>query len=138
MLDPGKRLYLARYGKGTKGDGWYSFDDHGVHFIGLSNVTHSGPDGQWLLGPDQIAWMTDDLRGVSASTPIVVFAHVPLWTVYAKWGWGTGDASAAMPCCAASAGALFAAENEASTANLVDAALSAAAPTNTSALRPFW
>ncbi|MCB8882695.1 metallophosphoesterase [Acidisoma cellulosilytica] len=97
MLDPGKKLYLARYGKKTKGDGWYSFDDHGVHFIGLSNVTHSGPDGQWLLGADQIAWLADDLRAVSASTPIIVFAHIPLWTIYAKWGWGTADASAALP-----------------------------------------
>jgi 3',5'-cyclic AMP phosphodiesterase CpdA len=96
MLDPGKSLYLSRYGKGTKGDGWYSFNDHGVHFIGLSNVLHSGPDGQWLLGTEQIAWLADDLRGVSSSTPIVVFAHVPLWTIYAAWGWGTGDASAAL------------------------------------------
>ncbi len=97
MLDPGKRLYLARYGQGTKGDGWYSFDDHGVHFIGLSNVTHNAPDGQWLLGQEQIAWVNDDLRGVSASTPIVIFAHIPLWTVYAAWGWGTGDAAAIIP-----------------------------------------
>jgi 3',5'-cyclic AMP phosphodiesterase CpdA len=96
MLDPGRKLYLARYGKGTKGDGWYSFDDHGVHFIGLVNVVHSAPDGQWLLGPDQLAWLADDLRGVSSSTPIVVFAHVPLWTIYVKWGWGTADAPAAM------------------------------------------
>ena len=96
MLDPGKKLYLSRYGKGTKGDGWYSFDDHGVHFIGLSNVLHNGADGQWLLGADQIAWLTDDLRPLSASTPIVVFAHVPLWTIYAQWGWGTGDAAAAV------------------------------------------
>jgi 3',5'-cyclic AMP phosphodiesterase CpdA len=96
MLDPGKKLYLARYGKGTKGDGWYSFDDHGVHFIGLVNVLHNGADGQWLLGADQIAWLADDLRALSASTPIVVFAHVPLWTIYAKWGWGTGDAPAAV------------------------------------------
>ncbi len=96
MLDPGKKLYLARYGKGTKGDGWYSFDDHGVHFIGLSNVMHNAPDGQWLLGQDQIAWLADDLRAVSSSTPIVVFAHVPLWTIYAPWGWGTADAPAAL------------------------------------------
>jgi 3',5'-cyclic AMP phosphodiesterase CpdA len=96
MLDPGKKLYLARHGQGTKGDGWYSFDDHGVHFIGLSNVRHNGPDGQWLLGKDQIAWLADDLRAVSSSTPIVVFAHVPLWTIYAKWGWGTGDAAEAL------------------------------------------
>jgi 3',5'-cyclic-AMP phosphodiesterase len=97
MLDPGKKLFLARYGKGTKGDGWYSFDDHGVHFIALINVMHMGPDGQWQLGQAQIAWLTDDLRGVQDSTPIVVFAHVPLWTVYAKWGWGTGDAAAITP-----------------------------------------
>jgi 3',5'-cyclic AMP phosphodiesterase CpdA len=97
MLDPGKKLYLARYGKDTKGDGWYSFDEHGVHFIGLSNVVHNGPDGQWLLGADQLAWLADDLRAVSSSTPIVIFAHVPLWSIYAKWGWGTGDAAAALP-----------------------------------------
>jgi 3',5'-cyclic AMP phosphodiesterase CpdA len=96
MLDAGKKLYLSRYGKGTKGDGWYSFDDHGVHFVGLSNVLHNGADGQWLLGADQIAWLEDDLRAKSASTPIVVFAHVPLWTIYAKWGWGTADAPAAL------------------------------------------
>lgn len=84
-LDPGKKQYLARYGKGTKGEGWYSFDDHGVHFIGLVNVLHQSPDGQWLLGQDQLAWLADDLHGLSASTPIVVFAHVPLWTVYAPW-----------------------------------------------------
>ncbi|HEX3983878.1 MAG TPA: metallophosphoesterase [Acidisoma sp.] len=97
ILDPGKKLYLERYGRNTKGDGWYSFDDHGVHFIGLSNVFHNGADGQWLLGADQIAWLADDLRGVRSSTPIVIFAHVPLWTIYAKWGWGTGDAAAALP-----------------------------------------
>lgn len=97
MLDPGKKLYLARYGKRAKGDGWYSFDDHGVHFVGLSNVSHMGPDGQWLLGPEQIAWLRDDLRVVRDSTPIIVFAHVPLWTIYAKWGWGTGDAAATLP-----------------------------------------
>jgi len=96
MLDPGRSLYLSRYGKGTKGDGWYSFNDHGVHFIGLSNVLHSAPDGQWLLGPEQIAWLADDLLAVSPSTPIVIFAHVPLWTIYAQWGWGTGDAAAAL------------------------------------------
>ncbi len=95
MLDPGKRLYLARYGKGTKGMGWYSFNAGGVHFVGLVNVVTNGADGQWLLGPDQIAWLRDDLGGVTSSTPVVLFAHVPLWAVYPKWGWGTGDAPAA-------------------------------------------
>jgi 3',5'-cyclic AMP phosphodiesterase CpdA len=97
ILDRGKALYLQRYGKGTKGEGWYSFDDRGVHFVGLSNVFHNGADGQWLLGADQIAWLTDDLRGVASSTPLVLFAHVPLWTVYAPWGWGTGDTAAILP-----------------------------------------
>jgi Calcineurin-like phosphoesterase len=97
MLDPGKKLYLARYGKNAKGDGWYSFDDHGVHFIALANVTHMGTDGQWLLGSEQIAWVTDDLRNVRDSTPIIVFAHIPLWSIYPKWGWGTGDAAAITP-----------------------------------------
>lgn len=96
FLDPGKKRYLERYGKGTQGDGWYSFDDHGVHFIGLSNVLHTAPDGQWLLGSDQLAWLAKDLSGLSSSTPIVVFAHVPLWTIYAPWGWGTADAPAAV------------------------------------------
>ena len=96
FLDPGKKHYLARYGQGTRGDGWYSFDDHGVHFIGLSNVLHTAPDGQWLLGSDQLAWLAKDLAALSASTPIVVFAHVPLWTIYDPWGWGTADAPAAM------------------------------------------
>jgi 3',5'-cyclic AMP phosphodiesterase CpdA len=92
MLDPGKKLYLSRYGQGTKGMGWYSFDAGGAHFIGLVNVVETQPDGLWLLGADQLAWLRDDLRGVSASTPIVIFAHVPLWAVYPAWGWGTADA----------------------------------------------
>ena len=97
MLDPGRKLFRSRYGKGTAGDGWYSFDTNGVHFIGLVNVMHIAADGTWRLGPEQISWLADDLRGQSSSTPIVVFAHIPLWDLYAKWGWSTGDAPAAMP-----------------------------------------
>ncbi len=85
------KAYLARYGKGTKGQGWYSFDDHGVHFIGLVNVVDLKAGGLGRLGSDQLAWLADDLKDKSASTPIVVFAHIPLWTVYADWGWGTDD-----------------------------------------------
>ena len=95
VLDPGKKLYLDRYGKGTKGAGWYSFDAGGAHFIGLVNVVETSPDGQFMLGKDQIAWLADDLRAVTNSTPIVVFAHVPLWALYPQWGWGTLDAPAA-------------------------------------------
>ena len=85
------KAYLDRYGKGTKGQGWYSFDDHGVHFIGLVNVVDLKAGGLGRLGSDQLAWLADDLKDKSDSTPIVVFAHIPLWTVYAEWGWGTDD-----------------------------------------------
>ena len=95
MLDPGKKLYLERYGRGTKGMGWYSFDAGGAHFIGLVNVVETLPNGLWLLGREQLAWLRDDLQAVSASTPIVIFAHVPLWAVYPQWGWGTADAHVA-------------------------------------------
>ena len=91
--DDGK-AYLERYGKGTKGSGWYSFDQKGVHFIGLVNVL--ALEGLGKLGPDQLSWLKDDLSGKKASTPIVVFAHIPLWTVYPQWGWGTADGAEAL------------------------------------------
>jgi 3',5'-cyclic AMP phosphodiesterase CpdA len=90
------KSYLARYGKGTKGAGWYSFDDHGVHFIGLVNVVDLKAGGLGRLGAEQLAWLADDLKDKSDSTPIVVFAHIPLWTVYAEWGWGTDDGMQAL------------------------------------------
>jgi 3',5'-cyclic-AMP phosphodiesterase len=89
-------LYRDRYGRGTKGAGWYSFDSEGVHFIGLVNVVDLKAGGLGNLGAEQLAWLEDDLRGRSASQPIVVFAHIPLWTVYADWGWGTEDAAQAL------------------------------------------
>lgn len=88
--------YLQRYGKGTKGGGWYSFDHSGVHFIGLVNVLNLKAGGLGSLGADQIAWLKRDVAGLSASTPIVLFAHVPLWTVYPEWGWGTDDSEQAL------------------------------------------
>ncbi len=92
VIDEGLgKAYLARYGKGTQGQGWYSFDDHGVHFVGLVNVVDLKAGGLGRLGADQLAWLAADLKDKSASTPIVVFAHIPLWTVYADWGWGTDD-----------------------------------------------
>ena len=92
VIDEGLgKAYLARYGNGTMGAGWYSFDDHGVHFIGLVNVVDLKAGGLGRLGADQLVWLADDLKDKSSSTPIVVFAHIPLWTVYAQWGWGTDD-----------------------------------------------
>ncbi len=91
-VDDGKQ-YLDRYGKDTKGKGWYSFDHKGVHFVGLVNVIQL--EGMGQLGDEQIAWLKDDLSGVSASSPVVVFAHIPLWTIYPDWGWGTKDSEQA-------------------------------------------
>jgi hypothetical protein len=96
ILEENTRSYLNRYGKGTKGDGWYSFDAHGVHFIGLVNVVNLQGNGLGALGHEQLEWLERDVKGLSASTPIVVFAHVPLWVVYADWGWGTADGAQAL------------------------------------------
>jgi 3',5'-cyclic AMP phosphodiesterase CpdA len=96
FLDPDQKLYLDRYGRGTKGSGWYSFDANGVHFIGVVNVVDLKAGGLGNLGNDQLAWLEADLKGRSASTPIVIFAHIPLWTVYPEWGWGTEDGAQAL------------------------------------------
>ncbi|HEX4738872.1 MAG TPA: metallophosphoesterase [Allosphingosinicella sp.] len=98
MLDEGGgKAYLDRYGKGSVGGlGWYSFDHDGVHFVGLNNVSNLKAGGMAHLGHDQIAWLKKDLGGLSSSTPIVVFAHIPLWTVYGPWGWGTDDSVEAL------------------------------------------
>ena len=96
-LDEGQgKAFLAHYGKGTQGSGWHSFDHNGVHFVALNNVANLKPGGMAHLGEDQIAWLKKDLAGLSASTPIVVFGHIPLWTVYEVWGWGTDDSAAAL------------------------------------------
>jgi hypothetical protein len=97
LLDPeGGKAFLARFGKGTRGAGWYSFDHRGVHFVALVNVADLKPGGMGNLGREQLAWLARDLAGRPSSTPIVVFAHIPLWTVYADWGWGTDDAEQAL------------------------------------------
>jgi len=90
FTDDAKR-YLERYGKGALGTGYRSFDHKGIHFVGLVNVMNLKAGGLGTLGKDQLDWMEKDLAGQGDSTPIVVFAHVPLWTVYPKWGWGTED-----------------------------------------------
>ena len=90
------REFLNRFGAHTRGDGWYSFDHSGVHFIALVNVVHLNPGGFGGLGEDQIAWIRDDVAHLRSSTPIVVFAHMPMWSLYPQWGWGTQDAEAAL------------------------------------------
>jgi 3',5'-cyclic AMP phosphodiesterase CpdA len=97
MLDEGQgKSFLAHHGQGTQGTGWRSFDHSGVHFIGLNNVADLKPGGMAHIGDDQLDWMARDLKGLPTSTPIVIFAHIPLWTVYEAWGWGTDDSAQAL------------------------------------------
>src|SRR5438067_3914849 len=96
ILDEDVKIYRERYGRGAKGSGLYSFDVNGVHFIGLVNVVDLKAGGLGNLGNDQLEWLEDDVKGRAASTPIVVFAHIPLWTVYQQWGWGTQDGARAL------------------------------------------
>jgi len=97
VIDEGRgRAYLARYGANAKGAGWQSFDYNGVHYIGLVNVVDLKSGGLGNLGPEQLDWLGKDVQALSSSTPVVVFAHIPLWTVYPEWGWGTSDGAIAL------------------------------------------
>ena len=95
LNDEGKQ-FRERFGRGTNGQGWYSFDKKGVHFVGLVNVMNLKAGGLGSLGAEQLEWMEKDVKHLSKSTPIVVFAHIPLWTVYPEWGWGTEDSAQAL------------------------------------------
>jgi hypothetical protein len=94
--DPTVTEYFNRFGKASNNKGYYSFDHSGVHFVALINVLQFKAGGLGTLGEEQLAWVKEDLKGRSNSTPIVVFAHMPLWTIYEPWGWGTGDADELM------------------------------------------
>jgi len=96
VLEDDGKSYLQRFGRGTQGGGWYSFDQGGVHFIGLVNVMNLKAGGLGTLGDEQIEWLEKDVKGLTSSTPIVVFAHIPLWSVYPAWGWGTDDSARAL------------------------------------------
>jgi 3',5'-cyclic AMP phosphodiesterase CpdA len=95
-LEDDGRTYLDRFGKNSQGAGWYSFDKKGVHFIGLVNVVNLKAGGLGNLGQEQLEWLEKDVKHLSHSTPIVVFAHIPLWAVYPQWGWGTEDSAQAL------------------------------------------
>lgn len=95
LVDHGKPFFERFGAKGSSG-GWYSFDQGGVHFVALINVLDLRPGGLGYLGPEQLEWLEADLKGRSASTPIVVLAHMPLWSVSPEWGWGTDDAAQAI------------------------------------------
>jgi Icc protein len=91
--DDGRR-YLERFGKPTGGKMWQSFDHKGVHFIGLNNCAQLEGLGQ--IGAGQLEWLGKDVARLGASVPIVVFAHIPLWSVYPEWGWATKDSAQAL------------------------------------------
>jgi 3',5'-cyclic-AMP phosphodiesterase len=95
LTDDGKQ-YLERFAKDTKGKGWYSFDHKGAHFIGLVNVLDLKAGGLGFLGADQLEWLEADVKHLKTSTPIIVFAHIPLWSIYPDWGWGTDDSALAL------------------------------------------
>jgi Icc protein len=96
VLNDNGAQFRERFGKGTSGDGWYSFDHSGAHFVGLVNVMDLKAGGLGSLGHEQLEWLENDLKHLKSSTPIVVFAHIPLWTVYQDWGWGTDDSAQAL------------------------------------------
>jgi 3',5'-cyclic AMP phosphodiesterase CpdA len=96
VLNDDGAQFRERYGKAAKGSGWYSFEKKGVHFIGLVNVMNLKAGGLGTLGHEQLEWLEDDVKPLKSSTPIVVFAHIPLWSVYPEWGWGTDDSAQAL------------------------------------------
>jgi 3',5'-cyclic-AMP phosphodiesterase len=94
LVDDG-RTFFERFTPGAA-KGWYSWDQQGVHLIALNNVQDLKAGGLGNLGADQLAWLQKDLVERPASQPVVVFAHVPLWTVSQEWGWGTDDGAQAL------------------------------------------
>jgi 3',5'-cyclic AMP phosphodiesterase CpdA len=96
VLNDNGEMFRQRFAQQAQGDGWYSFDQKGAHFIGLVNVMNLKAGGLGYLGPEQLAWLQKDVSRLKSSTPIVVFAHIPLWAVYPQWGWGTDDSEQAL------------------------------------------
>ena len=95
-IDNGTTGYLKFFDHDGKGRSWYSFDQAGVHFLGLNNVENFKAKTLAALGDEQLAWLKADLAGVSRSTPIVMLAHIPMWTIWEPWGWGTADSAEAI------------------------------------------
>jgi 3',5'-cyclic AMP phosphodiesterase CpdA len=95
-IDEGDVGFLRYFAPDGFRRSWYSFDQGGVHFVGLNNVLNFKMGTMASLGDEQLAWLRTDLAGVSSSTPVVVFAHIPMWTIWEPWGWGTEDSAQAM------------------------------------------
>jgi hypothetical protein len=95
-IDNGTTGYLKFFDHDGNGKSWYSFDQGGVHFVGLNNVENFKAKTMAALGDEQLAWLKTDLANVSHSTPIIVLAHIPMWTIWEPWGWGTADSAEAI------------------------------------------
>jgi 3',5'-cyclic AMP phosphodiesterase CpdA len=93
-IDDDGEKYRSIFGAGSSGEGWYSFDHKGAHFISLVNTINLQQLGH--LGGDQLAFVKADVARLHGDTPIVVFSHIPLFTMYEPWGWGTDDATEAL------------------------------------------
>lgn len=71
----GKAMY-ERY----LGPTYYSFNFGGIHFVGLDTA---GIEDRWYYGHvdgTQLRWLEEDLKSVSAETPVVTFNHIPLFS----------------------------------------------------------
>jgi len=88
VIDDRGTRYFSMFGRGGIKP-WYSFDAAGVHALALTNVLDLKVGG--FLGRDQLEWARADLAKQKASTPIAVFAHIPLYAAYPEWGWTTND-----------------------------------------------
>lgn len=95
-IDEGTTGYLRYFDHDGNGKSWYSFNQAGVHFVGLNNVENFKAKTLAALGDEQLAWLKKDLSSVSHSTPVIVLAHIPLWTIWEPWGWGTADSAEAI------------------------------------------
>ncbi len=81
--------FFDAFARSDAPNGWFSFDQGGIHFLALVNVFNFEIDGK--LGAEQLDFAEKDLAAQKPSTPVVVFGHVPLYALYPQWGWTTED-----------------------------------------------
>ncbi len=90
VLEDDGKSYLQRFGKGTQGAGWHSFDHDGVHFIGLVNVVNLEAGGLGTLGAEQLEWLEKDVKRLASSTPSRRLCPHPALVGVPRVGMGDG------------------------------------------------